>query len=103
MRSCSIKSITTKTLATRRVNETLKAGAPGAGDVLGQGVADDDLAHAHDVLVPARHERGDLAQGGDGEAVLFFLELELFECDDVPRLLVAGAEDDAVGAFLDLV
>ena len=85
------------------MNERLKAGAPGAGDVLGQGIADDDLAHAHDVLVPARHERGDLAQGGDGGAMLFLLQLELLERDDVPRLLVAGAEDDAIGAFLDLV
>lgn len=70
---------------------------------LRESLADDDLAHAHDVLMAGRHERLDLAQAGDGETVLLLLHLELLERDDGAGRLAAGAKDDAVAAFLDLV
>jgi hypothetical protein len=74
-----------------------------AAHALRQGVADDDLTDADDILVPADHERHDLSQARDREAALLLLEFELLERDDVARPLLARAEDDAVRALFDVV
>lgn len=70
---------------------------------LGERVSYDHLAHPHNVLVRYGHERLDLPQTGDGEAVLLLVHLELLEGDDVPGRLAAGAKNDAVAPFLNLV
>lgn len=72
-------------------------------DVLGEGVSNDNLAHADYVLMRADHQRHDLPQARDWEAILLFVELELLERDDVACRPLSSTEDDAVGAFLDVV
>lgn len=53
--------------------------------------------------MPADHKRHDFSYARDGEAVLLLLELELLERDDLSRGLLPRAEDDSVGALLDVV
>lgn len=69
--------------------------------VLRQGVADDDFTNPHDIFVSAGDECIDLAQSGDGKAVLLLVELQLLERDDVPCLFVLRTENDAVGPFFN--
>jgi hypothetical protein len=53
-----------------------------ACSTLCQGIAHDDFAASYNVLVGgASHQRADLAQGSDGEAVGLLLHLELLQGD----------------------
>lgn len=61
-------------------------------------IADRDLEHVHDVGVVQRAQDGDLAQCGDGDAVVALIGrgAELFEGDDARGWGVARSVDDAV-------
>lgn len=65
-------------------------------DSLCKGLAHDHFAYPDDVLVPAAHERVDLAQRGNGKPMLLLVELQLLQRDNIAGLLVPRAEDDAV-------
>ncbi len=49
------------------------------------------------------HQRVDFSERCYWESILFFVELQLFQCDDVPGLFVSGPKDDSVGPFFYLV
>jgi len=68
--------------------------------VLGERFSYDNLANSNDVFVSAHHEGVYFAKGGDGEPVLLFIELQLLQGDDVARLFIPSAKDDAVRALL---
>lgn len=51
----------------------------------------------------AYHEGVYFAKGGDGESILLFIELQLLQGDDVARLFISSAKDDAVRALFDRV
>jgi hypothetical protein len=68
--------------------------------VLSERVSYDNLANPNDIFVSAYHEGVYFAQGGDGEPVFLFVELQLLQGDDVARLFIPCAKDDAVRALL---
>jgi len=55
------------------------------------------------MFVSARHERVYLPQSGDRKPMLFFLEFQLLERDDIPGFCIASTKDDPIGPLLDLV
>lgn len=82
----------------------LSSATVGSVDALVKGIPHDDLADANNVLVLARrHERHDLAQTRDRKPMLLLVELELLQSVDLARVVTSGAEDDAIGTFLDVV
>lgn len=99
-KSCSMKSITTKTLVysnkRRGYDEAQK-------HALCQRVSDNDLANTDDIFMMTSHQRVDFSECCYWESILFFVELQLFQCDDVPGLFVSGPKDDSVGPFFYLV
>jgi hypothetical protein len=68
--------------------------------VLGKRFSHDHLANSNDIVMSAYHEGIYFAKGGDGESGLLFIELQLLEGDNVARLSISGAKDDAIRALL---
>ena len=55
------------------------------------------------MLVSTSDERVYLPQSSDREPVLFFLEFQLLQRNDISGLCIASAEDNPIRALLDLI
>jgi hypothetical protein len=64
---------------------------------------DSHLLQSQDVGVRQHLEQLDLAQGGDGKAILFVVDQDLFESDNGAGAFGAGLGDDTEGALAQLL
>src|ERR1700722_12962748 len=71
--------------------------------VLRQSLSHHDLSDCHAVIMPTRYQSINLAQCGDWESMLLFIEFQLLQCDDIARLLVSRSKHNTVRAFFDLI
>ena len=67
--------------------------------VLSKCFADNHLTNAHNVVMPAQHKSIYFAKGGDGKSVLLLVKLQLLQGNNVARLLISSAKDDAIRAL----
>ena len=70
-----------------------------AWNALGQCIPDHHLPYTDYILVLADHQGIDLPQRCDWEAMLFLLQLQLLQRDDVTCLPIPRTEDDSRRAF----
>jgi hypothetical protein len=102
LRSCSTKSMTIKTLRSTQSDRDIDSQAT-RSNKLCEGIPNDYLPHTDNVFVATDHERHDLPQARDREPVLFFVQLQLFQRDDIACLLVSSTKHNTIRALFDMI